>query len=173
MSRVSSVGLELGRRTFLNGAGALALLLGGGLVACGKSTPNGPVEIETTDTCDSCGMMISDLRYAAEIIGRDRVWKFDDIGEMFAFPRKQRLSQNQIKAMYVHDFRSGSWLPAESAAYVVVSELGSPMGSGTTAFKDTKAARRFAQSQSGAVRSFAQLLADPPAFPRLDERTSP
>lgn len=172
MSRVPSAGSEVGRRAFLNRTGALALVLGGSLVACGKSAPQGPVEIKTTDTCDSCGMMISDLRYAAEIIGRDRVWKFDDVGEMFAFSRKQRLGRNRIRDMFVHDFPGRSWLPAKSATYVVVSELESPMGSGIAAFKDREAARRFARARSGSVRSFEQLLADPPAFPRLNERAS-
>lgn len=153
------------RRTMLRGAGSLLLAAAGaaGAAGCGgKSDSDGPVAIKPTDTCDSCGMLISDVRRAAQIVGSDDVWKFDDIGEMFAFYKQHRLTKQQVKAVYAHEYRGKSWLPASSAGYLVSPRFPTPMGSGVAAFKDAKAARQAATSKSDSVRTYQQLMANPP-----------
>ncbi|HEX7660973.1 MAG TPA: nitrous oxide reductase accessory protein NosL [Pseudonocardiaceae bacterium] len=155
----------VGRRAFLTGAAGLAAVATGGLLAgCGKKgTPDGPVAITSSDTCARCGMLISDMRYAAEIVGTEHVWKFDDPGEMFAYYHEQHIAANEVKAMYVDDFRTKTWLPAKSAHFVVNrTQFQTPMGSGVAAFADAAAVQQYTASGSGVARSYEQLLAEPP-----------
>lgn len=166
MTDVPHVHGGLNRRGFLNRTGAaLALGLGGLLVtSCQEKTATGPEEIEDTDVCAGCGMMISDLRYVGEIFTPDHVWKFDDLGEMFVFPSQKKLGAKDLEHLYVHDFRSKAWMKAKSATYVVARSNRTPMGSGIAAFKEADAARQYAQSVKGTVHSYQQLLADPPSL---------
>jgi len=72
------------RRVFLRRA---SVLLGGLLLpmftGCSGSPDSGPVAVQwDRDTCDYCRMVISDVRYAAQVRGspRGQVYRFDDIG---------------------------------------------------------------------------------------------
>jgi copper chaperone NosL len=79
-------------------------------------------------------MAISDPRFACEIIGKAQVLKFDDIGCMESYQRKN--PNEQIRAIFYMDYARGSWLSYESA-YVVQTGLLTPMNSGKVAVADT------------------------------------
>lgn len=162
------------RRTLIAGAARLApALLVATLAGCGRGDQRvRPVPIDASDNCARCGMMISDLREAAEIVAGRRVWKFDDLGEMFAFHREHDLGHGVVRGMFVHEFTTRSWLPARGATYVVTDRLRTDMGFGVAAFGDAGTARRYAGSTSGAVRSFDSLLAAPPYPSPSAERMS-
>ncbi|MFB9620322.1 nitrous oxide reductase accessory protein NosL [Brooklawnia cerclae] len=155
---------QLGRRTFVGGMLGMAVATAGMLSGCGseQQAPDGLVEFTSSDTCSRCGMPISDLRSAAEIVGTDEVWKFDDTGEMFMFYSEQHLDAGQVEAMFVADFETQAWLSAESAGYVVSPDIDTPMSTHVAAFADSDAVGQYTASGHGEARSFDQLLADPP-----------
>ncbi len=135
------------------------------LAACGRAGVGAvrPVPIQSGDTCARCGMLITDLREAAEILGtRSQVWKFDDLGEMFAFYQEHHLAPADVKAMFVHDYHTREWIPAEQATYVVSPELHTPMDFDLAAFAGPAAAKQFAADRRGTVHAYAELLQAPP-----------
>lgn len=157
-------GRRITRRTALSGSATLAAALLAGTVAAfrhGGGGPVAPVAIGPEDTCARCGMMISDPRQAAEIVGAGTVWKFDDLGELFAYRSEHRIAQDRIRGVFVHDYFSRGWLPARQATYVSTPRLRTPMSFGFAAFGDAGAAGQYARSLSGTVHSFSSLMVEP------------
>lgn len=134
------------------------------VAACGGDmTERNPPQIHMgRDMCLECGMIISDPRYAAayEYEGDDRF--FDDIGDLIAYG----LRNGELSAtipVWVHDYHSEAWLPAAEASFVMASDFATPMGHGITAFVDPKDAAAFSEGFGGAVLTWEDLLARPPA----------
>lgn len=100
-------------------AAGLALLL----VACGKPD-SGPVAVKwDRDTCDRCGMVLSDRKHAAQIRGgpegqRARVYKFDDIGGAIAWLDGQPWKDAPATEFWVTDHRDGRWIDGRRAVYL-------------------------------------------------------
>lgn len=127
------------RRVFLNRVGVAGLALTPLAVllsACGKSSnwPEGMVPIKwDRDACPRCNMIISDRRFAVEMVGREKnmVIKFDDIG-CAVFWMRDKAAQYPWMAeastrIWVADVHSKEprWLDARSAWYATKT---SPMG---------------------------------------------
>ncbi len=104
-------------------------------------------------------MAISEPRYAAQVVDKDGgQYKFDDIGCMLSFIRKQNL-QNSGAVFFAMDYLTGKdWLPVNSATFVRSPEVPSPMSSGLAAFRDTNTAKDFAAKNKGQVLTFTELL---------------
>jgi len=140
-------------------APAFALSVSG----CDRGDPWAPPEIYYgQDVCDTCGMIISDDRYAAAIIEGDgsgvKRRLFDDVGEMLAVDTGER----QVHR-YVHGFQSGHWLDAGDAVYVLGPEIQTPMATGVVAFESAQAAQQYAGEHGGRVMDLSrcrQALAD-------------
>ena len=116
---------------------ALAILTSLLLAAC-ESKPRGPVVLERDDACASCRMLISEHRYATELIDQSgEVYKFDDIACMLRFAHSRGLERSSAK-FYVTDYANGSdWIDASAAYFVKLrSSVSSPMASGMVAFRD-------------------------------------
>lgn len=144
------------------GIAVLLLLLAGGALACRQESagPQPPMIYYGEDLCDYCGMIISEKRFAAGAVvrlgdGRTETRKFDDIGGLFLYLDEH--PELEVLARYVHDYRTGEWLPAEEAVYVFHPELHSPMGHNVAAFRDRSAAERFVRERGGEVIPFAEL----------------
>jgi len=151
------------RRTVLLRAGTvlLATPLATTLAACGSGAHDAvrPVAIQPEDTCARCGMLIGDVRQAAEILGADgQTWKFDDLAELFLFHRERHLKR--VRGAFVHDRDTRRWVPAARATYVVGRHHGGPASS-VWAFGARDNARAFAQAEHGTLRTFSQLLGRP------------
>jgi copper chaperone NosL len=119
----------------------LALLAG-----CGEPD-SGPVPIAYgEDECGLCRMIISEAPFAAEArFGPDRVEKFDDVGCL-----GERLWKGPAPtALWVADHGTGRLHPIEAMAFVHVSDLKTPMGSGIAAFADRKEADAFRTARRG------------------------
>lgn len=117
---------------------ALAIVMVLLLAAC-ESKPRGAVALERDDACASCRMLISERRYAAELIDRDgEVYKFDDIACMLRFAHSRGIQPGEAK-FYVTDYSSGSdWIDATQAHFMTMkSSISSPMASGIIAFRDS------------------------------------
>lgn len=128
------------------------------LASCSPRTGEAqPPEINYgQDTCDACGMIISEARFAAAIVltnGEAR--KFDDLAEMFVYPVKH--PQEEIKAWFVHDYHSEAWIRGEAAYFVQSEAIKSPMGGGVVAFAEAAEAQAFASQVGGKVVSFEEL----------------
>ena len=142
------------------------LLLLAALVAalgCGpRARDGGPPAIHYgEDTCSSCGMIVSDPRYAAALrlpSGESgaKVSIYDDAGELFvalgAEPAVEPLE------VWVHDAGTRTWIDGRKAHYVRGGGR-TPMGSGVEAFARLADAERRARAVNGDVRDFESLRA--------------
>lgn len=143
------------RRVILASA-AMALL-----VACGSS---GPGDVHWgVEECAQCQMVISDERYAAQVVDRrGNTFKFDAIECMTAFLNGGKLAASDLASVWVADGRD-SWVAAEDAHFVHSENIRSPMGGGLTAHTSAEAARQLQAEVGGHVLSWAAVLELRPA----------
>jgi copper chaperone NosL len=129
------------------------------LSACGaqqSSEPRAPDIAYNHDTCDSCGMLISEARFAAATVMNDgQTRKFDDIGEMISYHMEH--PQLQVKAYFVHDYNSQNWIRGETAFYVINRDIRSPMGKGYAAFFERNDADALAIRLNARVLTFDEM----------------
>ncbi len=134
----------------------LALVFG--LVGCGQSANDigAPEIFYGQDVCDECSMIISDARFATATIDLNgNVHKFDDIGGMLVYHMDH--PESQVKAYFVHDYNTQTWLRGETAIYVRSPQIQSPMNDGIAAFAEQAAAEAFAAQVGGTVNKFDEL----------------
>ncbi len=106
-------------------------------VACTPDTAEGgPPEIAYgRDLCMQCGMIISEVRYAAAYRladGTERV--FDDLGGLLTYGTEH--AELDTADVWVHDVDTEEWIPASQAWYVITGDSRTPMGYGIVAFAD-------------------------------------
>ena len=144
------------RRIFLSGALLSPLLVSG----CGgeKADAAAPPEINYgRDTCDRCGMIISDERFAAGLVARDGTANlFDDIGEMMATVREEGLNGRRA---WLHDWNSRAWIDGPAATIVRGEPEITPMGTGIVAFGTREDAESFAAEHGGTIMSWQEATA--------------
>jgi copper chaperone NosL len=131
----------------------LALLL----AACAPASaePQPPEMAYGQDTCDLCGMIIGEPKFAAALLLEDgAARKFDDIGNMFVY--RQAHPELDVRAWFVHDYRSEEWIRGETAFYVKSPSIKSPMGHGLAAFRYRADAEVFAQSLDTSALTFEE-----------------
>jgi len=109
--------------------------------ACRDKIDTGPQAIHYgEDSCGRCGMIISDKRFAAELIDqKGEAVKFDDVGCMAEHLKGAEKAGTKPLAVYVADFGTGEWIDAGKAFYLLNPELKSPMGYNIAAFGDAEA----------------------------------
>jgi len=114
----------------------LVLFLIIGLCSCRDKIDTGPQVIHYgEDSCERCRMIISDKRFAAELIDqKGEALKFDDVGCMADYMKGSEKEGAKPLAMYVTDFGTGEWIDAGKAFYLLNPELKSPMGYNIAAF---------------------------------------
>jgi copper chaperone NosL len=144
------------RRVFLGGAVACPLLL----AACGGGQPAAAAPPEISygrDTCDRCGMIISDERYAGGLVAAEGTnLLFDDVGEMLQSVAEDGLGGRRA---WAHDWNSGAWIDAATASYVRADPAMTPMGTGFAAFAARQDAESFAAEHDGAVMTWDDAIA--------------
>ena len=132
------------------------------LVACGRSGEPVPVPIyKGEDVCDTCHMLISDVRFAAEcVMKKGRVKKFDDMICMVRYFDSAKTSEgatrDKVRAYFVKDYDTTDWLEAPKAHFVT-ADITTPMGSGTIAFKEEERATIIARANKGKLLTFDDL----------------
>jgi nitrous oxide reductase accessory protein NosL len=95
------------RRTFILGLGLLTLAL-----ACSKTDE--PVDpVWGKEPCAYCRMLVSDRRYAAQVVSDGDRRYFDDIGCMVSW-----LADKKAERMWVRDAVADRWIDARHARYV-------------------------------------------------------
>jgi copper chaperone NosL len=124
--------------------GALALL------AAGCAIEPRPVQYGAVE-CDQCRMVVSDPGFAAQALTRKgKAHTFDSVECLAAFLAGGTVADEELHSVWVQDFDGPErWLPAREAAYVVDSEVRSPMGAGLTAHASADAAGTHVQRHGG------------------------
>lgn len=122
-----------------------------------------PVDVYSEeDVCETCRMLITDTRFAAEIIPKEgKALKFDDpicLVKYFDLSRKLDLgfTRDDILAIYVKDYYTREWVPAAEAT-IVRANIVTVMGYGVVCFKDRKDAEDFAEEYNGTLYVFDDL----------------
>jgi copper chaperone NosL len=135
------------------------------LLACGVEP--GPVHVGS-DECAHCSMMISDRRFAAQVLNtKGRAWKFDSIECLRGFLATGELQPADIHSAWVADSDAPEqWLRADDARFLHSAGVRSPMGGGLAAYADAAAARSALArlgGVAGAVVTWAEVIAATPA----------
>jgi copper chaperone NosL len=150
-------GWDLGFGIFLT----LSLLLVVLLVGCSAGGDSGPQPPEIAygfDTCATCGMLISEARFAAAtLLANGETRKFDDIGNMMIYHMDH--PNETVAAWFVHDYGTEEWLRGEGAYFVMAGGIHSPMGSGIAAFADEGEAEALAEEYGTTVMDMDDLRA--------------
>lgn len=135
-------------------AAAVVSLLG----ACAPAStgPTPPEIVYGQDVCQACGMIISEARFAAATaLDGGEALKFDDIGDMLAYHASR--PEIAVRAWFVHDHSSETWLEAHQTTFVQSSEIASPMGHGIVAFADPAEAEAYALEIGGEAFTFDEI----------------
>jgi nitrous oxide reductase accessory protein NosL len=85
--------------------------------------------------CSQCGMIVdAGSKFTARIAAADRTLLFCDIGDLFVYLKKKKLSAD---GAFVKDHPSGEWIEAKTAYFVHdEKKFKTPMGWGVAAFRD-------------------------------------
>jgi len=130
------------------------------LIACSPQNeePHPPELMLGSDTCEACGMLVSEAKYAAAtLVEGGHTHKFDDLAEMFIFQAKH--PEDVVEAWFVHDSNTETWLRGETAYYVKSTQIHSPMNYGVAAFDAREMAEAFSADVNGEVFTFDEIRA--------------
>ncbi|WP_372639112.1 nitrous oxide reductase accessory protein NosL [Fodinibius sp.] len=103
-----------------------------------------------SDECAHCKMMITDNRFASQIVTeKGKAYKFDAIECMTAYANEHpEVSEGALR--YVSNYaEGGTWLRATEAQYVKSEVVNSPMGESLLAFPSPEAAKRHIAERPG------------------------
>lgn len=144
-------------RAFSALAVGFLLLLG----AC--KDDQGPVEIKYgRETCEMCGMIISDPHFATEVRGGpdNKVKKFDDMGDAMNWLEKKGWGLDATKEIWVMNSLDGkSWLEARKVFFVRGT---SPMDYGFAAVPDHReGSLTFDEMRAAALSRGSTTLCEP------------
>jgi len=108
-------------------------------------------------------MTIADSRFGGEAITRTgRIEKFDSIECLTAWVRAAQ--PGTVRSVFVIDLQHpGTFVRAEEAGFLEGAMLASPMGRALVAFATPAAAETQRAMLGGRVRTWAEVLATPPA----------
>jgi nitrous oxide reductase accessory protein NosL len=122
------------RRRFLL-SGFLLIL---GLSGCSDRRPKGGFEAIhwDRDMCERCKMVVSERKYAAEIVDpkTNKVYKFDDLGCAVLWLKEEKIPWAKRAKIWVTDAKTGKWLDARKAIYT--DDSITPMAYGIAAFSE-------------------------------------
>ncbi|NPA12701.1 MAG: nitrous oxide reductase [Aquificae bacterium] len=136
---------------FLLVAPALAFFL-----SCERTVQPVPIKYGQ-DECEHCRMKITDPRYGSEILLKTgKAYKFDSIECMVAYYLKNK-DKKDIHSLWVSDFISKQFIPAQKSVYLHSKNLPSPMGLNITAFKSMQDLEKVKQKYGGKVLSWGEV----------------
>lgn len=118
-----------------------------------------------TEPCAHCHMVITDARFAAELVSRKgRVWFFDDPACLAAFYASGEVPPGDVALLVVNDFVTpDSALDARTASYLETARVQTPMGGGIIALRAGHEADSVRSALGGSVLSWDQLPHHPGA----------
>ncbi len=87
---------------------------------CGKKNNDGPVKIHwDRDACQRCGMLISDRRFAFEVVNpkNGKAYKFDDMGCGVTWLKENKIRWKKKAILWIINAKTGKWINAKKALY--------------------------------------------------------
>jgi copper chaperone NosL len=132
--------------------------------ACAPGGPPPPAPLDTAnEACRHCRMMVSDARFAAQLIApAEEPRFFDDLGCLRDFLR-EKPAEVAGYTIYVADHRTRAWVAAEQAVYTRVESLWTPMGSHLIAHADAASRAADPEARGGAALTAAEVFPSLPA----------
>ena len=120
--------------------------------ACG-ATQGGPPSIVVDRTaCSHCGMLVSEVGYAAAYQTADSEARvFDDIGCLLDAMRRAGVDPERGAQVWFHDGGDGTWIDAKAAVFVRSTQIRTPMGGGIVAYRNAPHAAQVAARHNGSV----------------------
>ena len=126
-------------------------------ISCEKEIKPVPINYGQ-DECAYCRMKITDPRYGSEILLKTgKAYKFDSIECLAAFYIENK-EKMKINSLWVPDFISKKFIPAEKALYLHSKELPSPMGMNLTAFEKKEELEKVKEKYGGEVLNWNQVV---------------
>lgn len=109
------------------------------------------------DQCDFCKMNIVDKTHAAQFVtAKGKQFKFDAIECVVNYVGQN--SEEKIAVLLVADYGNpGEMTDAETAAYLISTEIKSPMGANLSAFSLKNTAEEYQQKHSGEIFTWETL----------------
>ncbi len=110
------------------------------------------------DECEYCRMKITDPRYGSELLLKTgKSYKFDSIECLAAYYIEYK-DRDKIHSLWVPDFLTKKFIPAEKAYYLHTKNLPSPMGMNLSAFKSMQELEEVKEKYGGDVLNWEQVL---------------
>jgi nitrous oxide reductase accessory protein NosL len=136
------------------GASIAFALLFSSIPSCGRTSLEGPPSIMLGDsTCQECGMIISDERFATSTIivseRGDQPLLFDDFNCQIIFEHK--MPELEVVNRWSHDYASSRWIETNTGWFVHSMQIRSPMASGLAFFETRSEAESYAETLSAVV----------------------
>jgi copper chaperone NosL len=118
-----------------------------------------PVPIQYgVDECEYCRMKITDPRYGSELLLKTgKAYKFDSV-ECLAAYYIQAKDKNKIHSLWVPDFITKEFIPAQKAIYLHSKNLPSPMGLNISAYKTKEELEKVKAKYGGDVLSWEDVV---------------
>ncbi|SRR5579875_1123302 len=128
------------------------------VVGC-RPAPPYPIHFGSVE-CAYCHMVVSDRRFAAELVTKKgRVYYFDSIECLASFVAERQVAQGDIHSMWVSDFAHPEQLvPAPSAFYLKTRRLHSPMQRNLIAFASSADRAQAIMSLGGTELSWPEII---------------
>ena len=116
-----------------------------------------------TEPCAHCHMVISDRRFAAELVSRKgRAWFFDDPTCLATFYVSGDVKPEDVALIVVNDFVTpDSTLDARAASYLQTPRVETPMGGGIIALRAGREADSVQAALGGSFLTWDQLRLRP------------
>lgn len=151
--------------------GITATLLASSLAFAANSSPAAATlapQVITEDMhCAACGMFPQRYpQWQSQIVFTDAsMAAFDGCKCMFRFLLNMQKfaperKAEQVAAVWVKDFKTGTWIDGKAAYYVIGSKEMGPMGKELIPFTTKSAAEAFQQANGGTIESYAKISMD-------------
>ncbi len=127
------------------------------LSSCGTTKPE-PIQLNK-DKCSNCGMTITDLKFAAELItSKGRIYKFDDMQCMLNY-KKDNAEKTVSSQFYVSDYLGdNNLISTEKAFFIKAENINGPMGGKYAAFSNKDSADDYVKKYKAQVSSWSKLI---------------
>jgi copper chaperone NosL len=108
------------------------------------------------DHCSSCKMIISDMRYGAELVTKKgKIYKYDSAECLAHFCNRTIIEESEVHSIWVINFeKPGQFINANDAVYLQSNEFHSPMGLNISAFASENSAKSILKSYPGALMNW-------------------
>jgi len=127
--------------------------------ACGPRTLAPAALNAAGDQCGTCRMVISDQRFASQIVAPyEEPRFFDDLGCLTNYLAGASLPKDAV--VYVADHRTKAWVRADAAVYTRVDRLSGAMGSHVVAHASVDSRRADTEAASGTPLSYSAVFPD-------------